>query len=148
MAKSLGNMRSMKRLDDIRELDPLRDVMTLMREALTSIGNQIEFVFLSGQHKGGWMGFSLNSMDYFFAIYYTNPEAIVFNTYSYKIDESKLGFLDSIINQSNRDQIHILNNAYLSLDEQTTLFGALRNISQATLMMKERLMKLLTGSRL
>lgn len=56
-----------------------------------------------------------------------------------KIDESKLQYLDSIIKQSNTDQLHILNNAYLSLEEQTTIFGALRNISQTTLLMKERL---------
>lgn len=55
------------------------------------------------------------------------------------IDESKLEFFDLIIKQSNTDQLFILNNAYLSMDEQTTLFGALRNISQTTFMMKERL---------
>jgi hypothetical protein len=58
---------------------------------------------------------------------------------SKKIDVSKLSSIDSIINQSKSDQIRVLNNAYLSPDEQMILFGALRNIFQTTSVMKQRL---------
>jgi len=89
LAKALGNMHSIKRLDDKEDLRPLQELMVLMGDALTAITDKVKFRFVSGQHKGGWMGFSLNKMDYFFAIYYENPEAIVFNTYLLKIDEPK-----------------------------------------------------------
>jgi hypothetical protein len=89
LAKPLGNMRSMKRLDEIQELSPVRELMGLMGDALESLKKIHTIRFLSGQHKGGWIGFSLNKMDYFFALYYENPGAIAFRTYLVKIDESK-----------------------------------------------------------
>jgi hypothetical protein len=87
--KVLGNMRSMKRLEEIQELRPVYDLMILMKDALTVLENKVKFRFLSGQHKGGWMGFGFNRMDYFLSIYYENPEIVVFDTYSFKIDQSK-----------------------------------------------------------
>jgi hypothetical protein len=87
--KVLGNMRSMKRLEEIQDLRPVYDLMILMKNALTVLENKVKFRFLSGQHKGGWMGFGFNRMDYFFEIYYENPEIMVFNTYSCKIDQTK-----------------------------------------------------------
>ena len=35
------------------------------------------------------MGFGFNKLDYFFEIYYENPEIVVFDTYRFKIDQSK-----------------------------------------------------------
>ena len=55
------------------------------------------------------------------------------------IDVSKLDSINSIISKSNSDQIKVLNNAYLSPNEQIILFGALRNISQTTSIMKSKL---------
>jgi hypothetical protein len=89
LAKSLGNMRSMSRLENIKELLPLLNLMALMGDSLTSLGKKVTFRFLSGQHKGGWMGFSINNMDYFFVLYYENPEVVVFDTFSFKIDQQK-----------------------------------------------------------
>jgi hypothetical protein len=88
-AKALGNMRSTKRLEEIQELRPVYDLMILMGDALTVLESKVKFRFLSGQHNGGWMGFGLNRMDYFFALYYSNPEALAFRSYLLKIDETK-----------------------------------------------------------
>jgi len=55
------------------------------------------------------------------------------------IDVSKLDDLDNIIKKSHSDQITVINNSYLSADEQMVLFGALRNISQTASVMKEKL---------
>jgi len=87
--KVLGNMRSMKRIEEIQELRPVYDLMILMKDALTVLENKVKFRFLSGQQKGGWMGFGFNRMDYFLSIYYENPEIVVFDTFSFKIDQSK-----------------------------------------------------------
>jgi hypothetical protein len=89
IAKALGNMRSMKRLEEIQELSPVCDLMVFMKDALTALEGKVKFRFLSGQHKGGWIGFSLNRMDYFLSIYYENPEIVVFDTFSFKIDQLK-----------------------------------------------------------
>ena len=88
-AKALGNMRSTKRLEEIQELRPAYNLMVLMGDALTVLESKVKFRFLSGQHNGGWMGFGLNRMDYFFALYYSNPEALAFRSYLLKIDETK-----------------------------------------------------------
>jgi len=82
-------MRSMKRLEEIQELRPVRELMILMGDALDAFKGKVTYRFLSGQHKGGWMGFSLNNMLYFFSIYYENPEIVVFDTFDFKIDELK-----------------------------------------------------------
>jgi hypothetical protein len=88
-AKALGNMRSMKRLEEIQELRPVYDLMLLMRDALTVLENRVKSRFLSGQHKGGWMGFGLDSLDYFLSIYYENPDIVVFDTYNFRINQLK-----------------------------------------------------------
>jgi len=89
LSKDLGNMRSMKRLNEIQELRPVRELMIMMGDALGVIKNIDTIRFLSGQHKGGWIGFSLNKMDYFFYIAYENPEIVIFDTYRFKIDQLK-----------------------------------------------------------
>ena len=73
LAKALSNMHSIKRLDDKKELRPVRDLMLLMGDAVASMKDIHTIRFLSGRHKGGWIGVSLNKMDYFFCISYNNP---------------------------------------------------------------------------
>jgi hypothetical protein len=53
LAKALGNMRSMKRLEEIQELRPVRELMILMGDALDAFKGKVTYRFLSGQHKGG-----------------------------------------------------------------------------------------------
>jgi hypothetical protein len=58
---------------------------------------------------------------------------------AHQIDVTKLNIFDIIIERSRSDQFRILNNAYLSLDDQRTLFGAFRNISEISGIMKSQL---------
>jgi hypothetical protein len=58
---------------------------------------------------------------------------------AHQIDVTKLNLFDGIIERSRTDQFRILNNSYLSLDDQRTLFGAFRNISEISGTMKSRL---------
>jgi len=55
------------------------------------------------------------------------------------IGVSQLDVFDSIIEKSNADQIKILNNTYLTLNNQRILFGVCRNISETSRIMKSRL---------
>ena len=74
------HIMSLARMDKYPELAPLRNVLQMMGEALDAIGYQPKPRFDSGQHQGGWIGYNLSSMRYFFDIYYTNPEELVFET--------------------------------------------------------------------
>jgi len=56
-----------------------------------------------------------------------------------RIDHSQLALFDRIIDRSSEDEVRILNNSYISLNEQRALFGAFRNIKISTKMMKNRL---------
>jgi len=47
--------------------------------------------------------------------------------------------MDNIIKWSEEDQVRILNDASLSLDEQMSVFGAIRNINVSMKSMRERL---------
>jgi len=55
------------------------------------------------------------------------------------IDQSQLTLFDGIIEKSNEDSFRVLNNSYISLNEQRTLFGAFRNINLSLKIMKNRL---------
>jgi hypothetical protein len=55
------------------------------------------------------------------------------------VDTKKLNLMDKIIRQSEEDQFRVLNDASLSLDEQMSVFGAIRNVNMAIRSMKERL---------
>jgi len=56
------------------------------------------------------------------------------------IDSTRLGPLDELVRSSEADQLRILNTSRLSLDEQRSIFGAVRNTYSAVKMMKARLM--------
>jgi len=55
------------------------------------------------------------------------------------IDEAKLNPLDELIRLSYADQFRILNTPWLSLDEQRSLFGAIRNVHTTAKTLKARL---------
>jgi len=55
------------------------------------------------------------------------------------IDSTKLGPLDELIHSSKTDQLRILNISKLSIDQQRSLFGAVRNIYSASKVMKTKL---------
>ena len=56
-----------------------------------------------------------------------------------RIDRSQLEVFNEINERAKEDQFRILNQPYLSLNDQRVLFGAFRNISQSTEIMKVRL---------
>lgn len=56
-----------------------------------------------------------------------------------RIDRAQLEVFNEISERAKQDQFRILNQPYLSLNDQRVLFGAFRNISQSTEMMKVRL---------
>jgi hypothetical protein len=55
------------------------------------------------------------------------------------IDTKRLASLDRIIKWSEEDQVKVLNSGSLTLDEQMSIFGAVRNVNVAMRSMKERL---------
>jgi hypothetical protein len=74
------HVMSLSRMDRFPELAPLRNILQMMGEALDAIGYEPKPRLDSGQHQGGWIGYNLSAMSYFFTIYYTNPEVLVFET--------------------------------------------------------------------
>jgi hypothetical protein len=60
------------------------------------------------------------------------------------IDPTRLGALDELIHSSKTDQVRILNISRLSIDEQRSLFSAVRNIYSVSKVMKT---KLITASQ-
>ena len=74
------HVMSLARMDRFPELAPLRNILQMMGEALDATGYQPKPRFDSGQHQGGWIGYNLSSMKYFFTIYYSNPDELVFET--------------------------------------------------------------------
>lgn len=55
------------------------------------------------------------------------------------IDTKHLNPIDNLIKWSEEDQVKVLNDASLSLDQQLSVFGAIRNINVSMRSMKERL---------
>lgn len=86
---ALSNLRSFKKLDDAPELQSLRKLLDLMGEAIKIVFPNVIYRSLSGQHKGGWIGYSIEKMNYGFSIGFGNPEILEFNTLLFQIDESR-----------------------------------------------------------
>lgn len=88
-------IRSVRRLDPYPELEPLRNLLELMGQAVTDVLPDISCQFDSGQHGDGWIGYNLGDMKYFFHIYYFeqpdfDQEAIVFSTYNWLIEKDAI----------------------------------------------------------
>jgi hypothetical protein len=73
-------VRSLAQMDRFPELAPLRNILQMMGEALDAVGYEPKPRLDSGQHQGGWIGYNLFAIRYFFTVYYTNPEDLVFET--------------------------------------------------------------------
>lgn len=82
--------RSPQKLLDFPELLPLYQLMLIMGEALAGArdenGLPFKLKFDMGKHEGGWIGYNLNSMDYFVQISVSNPEKLVFQAYRRPFD--------------------------------------------------------------
>ncbi len=91
VTKTLRGVKTIDGLNAYEELHPLRDFFILMREAINTIPDITQIWFGVGAHRGGWIGFNLNNMDYSFSIGFRKSDKMTleFNTYSLKIDKSK-----------------------------------------------------------
>lgn len=69
-------------LDTDEDLHPLRDLMALAGHAIEMSGLfQGKAKLGSGQSVGGWLGWNLESMRYFFTVAWSRPETLVFSTH-------------------------------------------------------------------
>lgn len=69
-------------------LRPLWDLLKMMRAAWVEFNPGHGIMFGSGKHAGGWIGWNINQMDYFFSVAYSNPERLDFHLYS-GVDKDK-----------------------------------------------------------
>ncbi len=90
------HIKSLQRLDIYPELKPLQNLLCLMGQAVTDVlPEDVQSQFDSGQHSGGWIGYNLGKMKYFFHVYYFeqpdfDQEAIVFSTYNRPIEKAAI----------------------------------------------------------
>ena len=77
-------IKSLKRIAKHAELKPLHDVLHLMGSVLDHLGIEPKPRFDSGQQTGGWVGYNIESMKYWFCIYYSAPDTLVFETKLWK----------------------------------------------------------------
>lgn len=73
-------IRSLARVADHDELEPLHNILQLMGHALDQLGIEPKPKFDSGQQYGGWLGYNIERTKYWFCIYYPSPDALVFET--------------------------------------------------------------------
>lgn len=81
--------RSLSNLTAYPELHSLHNLLMMMGEAVINLNIAPKPRFDSGKQQGGWTGYNINNLQYFFSIYIRNPEELVFETHEYKIDTSK-----------------------------------------------------------
>ena len=74
-------IKSIEKLASLEELAPLVSLLRLMDLALNALPADRQVKFDSGKHHGGWVGYNINSMEYFFTFYLTEPEALFFETF-------------------------------------------------------------------
>lgn len=89
IAESLKRMRSFEKMNSDKDLHPLRDLLKLMDQALTSIETETKPRLESGKMKGGWAGYVFDRLKYALCIYYSQPENLVFETVNLKINANK-----------------------------------------------------------
>lgn len=80
-------IRSLKRIAAEPKLQPLTSLLTLMDQALQVLQLSERPRLDSGKPHGGWIGYNINSMEYFFCIYFKDPDAIVFETFDREVDQ-------------------------------------------------------------
>ena len=89
IAESLKRMRSFEKMNSDKDLHPLRDLLKLMDQALTSIETETKPRLESGKMKGGWAGYVFDRLKYALCVYYSQPENLVFETFNLKINPNK-----------------------------------------------------------
>lgn len=89
IAESLKRMRSFEKMNSDKDLHPLRDLLKLIDQALTSIETETKPRLESGKMKGGWVGYVFERVKYAVCVYYSQPENLVFETFNLKIDLNK-----------------------------------------------------------
>ena len=75
----LGRMRSLSDLAKPSDLLPLHNLLMMLGEALASENIQPKPKFDSGSHNGGWIGYNVDKMRYWFFVYYTRPDCVIFD---------------------------------------------------------------------
>jgi hypothetical protein len=84
-----SRIRNLDILANYPELEPLHNVLMMMGEVLTTIDFYPKPKLDSGQHNGGWIGYTMENLRFGFSIYYKDPDLISFDTYRFKPDKAK-----------------------------------------------------------
>jgi hypothetical protein len=82
-------IRNLEILANYPDLEPLHNVLMMMGEVLTTIDFYPKPKLDSGQHNGGWIGYTMENLRFGFSIYYRDPDVINFDTYRFKPDKTK-----------------------------------------------------------
>jgi hypothetical protein len=82
---------TMSRLDEAEELQPLSGLLSMMNHVIdSSLCSKKSIRFGAGQGEGmGWLGWNIDSMQYFFYIRVASPEVVVFLAYYAPTDPEK-----------------------------------------------------------
>ena len=80
-----ARFKSIDRLAELEELVPLVALLRLMDLALMALPTH-QAKFDTGKHRGGWVGFNLNSTEYFFDLYLNEPTALYFEAFGRYFD--------------------------------------------------------------
>jgi len=78
-------IRSLAQLSKYENLEPLVSLLKMMDQSLSIIQPPVKIRLESGQHEGGWIGYSVNLQEYFYCIDLKSPENIYFEAYNRKI---------------------------------------------------------------
>ena len=81
-----GRYRSLSRVEKkYPELKPLIIILRQMEQSVADLGSISKPRFDTGKHQGGWLGYNINSMEYFYCIYLKEPEVICFEANKRKL---------------------------------------------------------------
>lgn len=84
-----GKVRSVERMREEESLEPLADLLTAMHRAIehSSWGHH-NLTMSAGADRGGWIGWNIDRLKYFFYLWFDAPEVVIYQTCYPPIDPS------------------------------------------------------------
>lgn len=84
-----GKLRSIDRLREVASLTPLADLLAAMHRAIEQSSWPHQSLTMSaGADRGGWIGWNIDRLKYFFYLWFDAPEVVMYQTCYPPIDPS------------------------------------------------------------
>jgi hypothetical protein len=86
---NIGNtrIRNLSSLRKYEKMAPLLALLQHMEEAASNLRTSPKVILDSGKHDGGWIGYNINSMEYFFVVELKADNVIYLQAYKRKIND-------------------------------------------------------------